>query len=547
MSFKTLRSHARLATGLLIPVVLFYAAHFVNAPDGKRPTGFVQYDIPYYMANARQYFDGQSKGIFYSNAYDYRTDAPAIYFQPQIALLSIPLRAIPGRPALPFLVLGAVSAFLALLLISILVDRLCPDLDRKTHALLTLITCWGGGILVWMGIAIEALRGWSGQFLRFDPDRGWWLINFGRNMLIPTEAMYHMLAAGIWVAIAFGRVRAAIAIAFLLAMAHPFTGVQYGLILLTWLAAERVIFNSGNVRTSDVVLGLLPVTYSFGYYVFYLGMFPQHRELLEQWTVFEWYLAPISLMGGFASVAALALLRCRSVDRCRACFADPANRLLAISFLVSLALSKHELLIKPHQPIHFVRGHIWAPLCLLGLPVLAGWIAWLRRRGRVGGVAIVAGIAMILSDNIKFLIENSVKPTGVYIAGPVRETFAYLQRSGDRSILVSDEYDAVGYLSAVYSGIRPYMGHYANTLRPTEKMAAIERFFADGTLPPDLAGERFMVVTSRHRQRMDDDTRFEPVFSSGDYGTYRLGGTSTARGEGVSNGEPDDTGHAKGK
>jgi hypothetical protein len=522
MRHKSLWWHLFIAIGLFVPVVAFYAAHFTHEPDGKHATGFIQYDIPYYMANARQYIDGQSQGLFYSNPYDERSTAPAIYFQPQIAALSIPLRWTPDHPEVPFLMLGAASAILAFFLISLLVERFCPGLDRSSHAIVTIIACWGGGSLAIMGLAFQVLRDSGQNILRFDPEFGWWLINFGRNFLIPTEAFYHMLAAAIWVAVAFGHTRAAIAIAFFLAMAHPFTGVQYGVILCAWFVLEQILVKAEGLKVRDVLFRLSVPAYSFGYYLFYLSRFPAHRELMEQWTIFEWFLAPISMAGGFLSVAALALYRCRSRDRFLECFADPANRLLGVSFLVSLALSKHELFIKPHQPIHFTRGHIWMPLCLLGLPVIASIVDRLRTNGKIGTIGILAVAVFFLSDNLTFLISNALKPTGIYMAEPVQATLARLDESGDHSVLVSDEYDAVGYLSAVYTGVRPYMGHYANTLHAARKKAEIERFFKDGSIPEELAGERILIVTRRYRERMNSDSRFESVFQWGDYCTYRM-------------------------
>ena len=51
---------------LLTPVLLFYACHFCGRPN---PTGFIQYDMPYYMANAREYFDRGGFRLFYSNPF----------------------------------------------------------------------------------------------------------------------------------------------------------------------------------------------------------------------------------------------------------------------------------------------------------------------------------------------------------------------------------------------------------------------------------------------------------------------------------------------
>ena len=71
---------------LAIPALIPLAASLVLARwRGMVATGFVQSDMPYYVANAREHFD-QGFRLFYGNPYaGYNT--PAIYFQPHIFLL----------------------------------------------------------------------------------------------------------------------------------------------------------------------------------------------------------------------------------------------------------------------------------------------------------------------------------------------------------------------------------------------------------------------------------------------------------------------------
>ncbi len=74
---------------LYLPVALFYIAHYSvpHQEPGLLPTGFIQYDQPYYMANARQYVDGSTDGLRYASPFSAQEDPDAIYFQPQTALL----------------------------------------------------------------------------------------------------------------------------------------------------------------------------------------------------------------------------------------------------------------------------------------------------------------------------------------------------------------------------------------------------------------------------------------------------------------------------
>src|SRR5579862_1382123 len=72
---------------LLALPALIPAGHAYLKPlhDGLVPTGFIQEDMPYYMANAREHFD-QGFQWTYGNPYaGYNT--PANYFQPHIFVL----------------------------------------------------------------------------------------------------------------------------------------------------------------------------------------------------------------------------------------------------------------------------------------------------------------------------------------------------------------------------------------------------------------------------------------------------------------------------
>ena len=72
---------------LFTPAWIPYASHFAFQKPGRLPTGFVDYDMPYYMANAREHFDAGQFRFFYSNPYDPNYASPAIYVQPMTLVL----------------------------------------------------------------------------------------------------------------------------------------------------------------------------------------------------------------------------------------------------------------------------------------------------------------------------------------------------------------------------------------------------------------------------------------------------------------------------
>src|SRR5438105_15936876 len=97
---------------------------------------------------------------------------------------------------------------------------------------------WGGGLLC-LGRAAQNLlhgRPAAESLFAYDPFDGWWFQNWGRNLVFPTEAVYHALAAAVWLAVLGRRYALALAAAAFLAATHPFSGLQILLILLVWLS-----------------------------------------------------------------------------------------------------------------------------------------------------------------------------------------------------------------------------------------------------------------------------------------------------------------------
>ena len=66
----------------LIPLGNALIAPYLN---NRIPTGFIEYDMPYYLANGRGHFN-QGFQLAYGNPYA-GYNSPAIYFQPHIFLL----------------------------------------------------------------------------------------------------------------------------------------------------------------------------------------------------------------------------------------------------------------------------------------------------------------------------------------------------------------------------------------------------------------------------------------------------------------------------
>ncbi|MBK7944710.1 MAG: hypothetical protein IPJ85_05095 [Flavobacteriales bacterium] len=172
---------------LLLPAVLFYWAHFRPKDPRLIPTGFVQYDQPYYMANARQYLDGRSDGWRYALPFSPSAAATPAHFQPQTMLLAGLWRITGADPGKLFVAFGAAAAIVFVLLSVCLLDQV---LERTAPVLLTVVFVWGGGLLALAGFSISMLQDMDWRMaalsaFRFDPGDGWWFLNLGRNLIFP--------------------------------------------------------------------------------------------------------------------------------------------------------------------------------------------------------------------------------------------------------------------------------------------------------------------------------------------------------------------------
>ena len=74
---------------LLGPVIGIYVSHYTYAAfnPNLKATGFIAYDMAYYMANAREHFDSGRFALTYGNPFSPFKETPRIYFQPMTLIL----------------------------------------------------------------------------------------------------------------------------------------------------------------------------------------------------------------------------------------------------------------------------------------------------------------------------------------------------------------------------------------------------------------------------------------------------------------------------
>ncbi|MGE0607791.1 MAG: hypothetical protein AB7O62_11925 [Pirellulales bacterium] len=462
------------------PFWLMYAAHFWE--NGEAATGFLQYDMAYYLANGREIFE-RGNGWMYCNPYDPRPEAPVIYFHWLMWVMGVAVMKLGCDPGLVSVAIclagGWVCAYFTYRLVAAVVA------DRRWEVPCFLLAMWGGGAFVlWEGLAVPPLDGNLAALFRGEPAGGDWCLNWGRNLFYPTEAVYHALVAIAWWGVAVGRRGTALAAVCLLAATHPFSGAQHLAIITLWFALRTVWTR----QIQDLACLLLASAASglFGWYYFvYLPGFAEHRELQHTWEL-DWSFPLGALLLAHLFVLPAAIQRLIQ-DRLRL---PPAAAFLALACLVSLALSKHELLIAPRQPLHFARGYTWLPLLLIGWPAIAGWLAWLQARlhGWRLAAALAAGMLVACSDNAAWIaMKSAYANTALYLQPDERDMLRAANQRRLRGLLVCSN-SKVSYLAATYTSLDPYWGHVFNTPQRHEKTRLMPQFFefADKPGPADV-------------------------------------------------------------
>lgn len=195
-------------------------------------------EMPYYCADGREIFE-RGNGFMYCNPYDPDPAAPVIYFHWLLWLLGFMTMKLHISPGMATVATGAVAGVVCAWLTFRLVEAILPS--RRWLGLCYLAVMWGGGLLV---AAAGVANLCTGQqlvvnLLRFDPFEGCWFLNWGRNLVLPNETVYHALVAWCWLAVVRDRQWPAVAAVTALAATHPFSGVQHLLVLGAWLVFQR--------------------------------------------------------------------------------------------------------------------------------------------------------------------------------------------------------------------------------------------------------------------------------------------------------------------
>ena len=517
------------ASLLFAPVGWLYAAHALGAPPGYGPTGFIQYDQLYYMANARELLD--RGGLTYGNPFSPEYATAAIYFQPILLLLAAALRLTGADPGLIYVAFGAVSAIACLRVVIGLYRAQVALTDRAAWLGLVLFA-WGGGLLALAGFYRSWLAGGSDP-LAFDPAGGWWFLNLGRNLVYPTEAFHHLLFFGAILLTLRARWGWAAALATLLSASHPFTGIELLGILFGWSALERLILRNREVPLWFVGAMLALLALHAGYYLGLLNTDPEHRALFEQWRVFDAVLEWPTIVMAYGLVALFAGVAIARAPSFRAAFAERRNRLFAVWLLGAFALANNDLVIDPIQPLHFTRGYVWTPLFLLGAPVLVGTLREFLARPGVRGKALATSLsAVLLFDNAAWFAIQTQKPPGLWLTRDERALFAWLKRPNNRGAVILAS-PRLAYAATAYTPLRGWYTHRYNTPHAQRRAHELAGVFATGRLPASTEATTFLLVHDRARSRnprvLPQGRKSELVYRSATITVWRVAAPGPAR------------------
>ena len=445
--------------------------------SGLVPTAFVQYDLPYYVANGRQSF-AWGFHFTYGNPYaSYGT--PAIYFQPDLFLLGL-LQRVGLSPDLALIAFHLAAVAFAAIVAAKLYEE-WVGWNTPAQKLGFVCFFWGGGVLSLAGVIFGLVNHvkMPRSFLLFDAGDGWWMLNFGRNLVYPTEAYYHALFLLAILFLVRKKFMAAMAAAAVLSASHPFTGLSIGLILILYAGLELKL--KSGAASKWLLVGSCAITaLHLAYYVVFLNRFADHRALEAQWRL-DWpydfwtYAPALYLVALFAFVP---LTRWKNLAPA---LGQPRTRLCLVWFAVICGLTHHDLLIQSRQPIHFAHGNDWMALFLLGAPaIVAALDKLLAIRPRPAmAVAVCAFLALFLSDNLLWFASFSDPLTqwqAFALTHDEKNVLDWLSRRPDVPAYVASTDQQINYLTSTYTNLRAWRGHNLNTpevaLRQSELIAA---------------------------------------------------------------------------
>jgi hypothetical protein len=498
---------------LSIPLIFFILQQYFRHSAALTPTGFTVDENVLYMSYAHQYLDQDHFSLFYSNPFDGNPESPQIYFQPVNLLLAACMRA--GMdPGLCFSLFGIAMAVLCIYLGFKIIQHLLPG--YKDQPLIATLFTWGGGLTAIAGLLGSfVLTGqqhayWLDNIFLADTGNGWWGLNWGRTLFIPLEAYYHFLFLLNIYFILKQKWAAAACSALFLSISHPFTGIEYLLIMNGWLLLEKIFYKNKNIPYWYWGAIFSVTLFHAWYYLVYLNSFPAHKQIFSQYSV-GWSYSLLIAIPAYCLVAALSFLNAYINRPVKKFLSIPHQRLFLCWAIIAFLLSKHEWFMKAMQPVHFTRGYVWSGLFLFSLPALLWLINYLRQSASRKWL-LYGFIFIFLSDNILWTTNllrgtNNIEGEG-HITKDTQQVLDFLKsNAGNKDLLVGNA-SLVNYLANVYTHTNAWVSHPYNTPKREERILQMQNFLETGTKPPEWKDRRILIVLNK---KMGPMQLFQPL------------------------------------
>lgn len=495
---------------ILLPWLCILAAHYVGNAD--QATGFIQYDQPYYVANGRAAFE-RGNGLLYPNPSDASENAPAIYFHWLPWLLGVMVTGMGLEPGSAYSLLNVCM----LPVFGLLTFKLVQHRTTQHTVSLMLLAMWGGGVLTLLGLLRGAAIGLSltDAVFEYDPTEGLWFLNWGRNTIYGIEITYHCLVAAAWLFLLKARHAAALLCAAVLALTHPWSGLELLLVVNAWFLFLAVRHRTGR-SLLDLGVASLLISLLLGYYKVWLPGFPSHAALQANWSL-NWRAEWSTILYAYGPVGILAALALMQ----QSWRLNRDEQFLLIAAAVAFGLSIHDrILSKSIQPLHFTRGYVWMPLFLLAIPQIVRLLnfafqASVRRRR----LMLSSFFFLACFDNTAFVATHSywqftaTQPTGFFLTRDDRNVLHTLHHQVRNQVVFCESLD-LSYLMSTYSAVRPWLGHKFNTPDYIQRQKHLHRAIVNNGIDDRLLPSPIQVLVlaaDRDTTMLKESDQWHPV------------------------------------
>lgn len=527
--FSKSSSEIAISLLLLLPIVIYYLAHYYSLSDSIG-TGFIQGDMISYMANARQHFDEGKFHLLYSNPFGLDANGPHIYFQIQTLLLGVTWYFTQGDIGIIFVIFGLVSAVLSIW-VSLRLFKSFLGWNTYAHKLTFLLFIYGGGLLIISGFVYSVTQGHSFKqsaldCLMFDPGGGFWMLNFGRNFIYPMEAYYHLLSMAILFNVYKQRQPLVSILIFILAISHPFYGIQFLMLILSWQILDKMLFKNKEIEYKYIIINGITFLLFLYYYTIFLPKYPSHNIITQQWAI-NWNFKAISIILAYILVLVFFIYQVKNKSRLWTFFKQPFHRFLLLYACGSLILANHDLFINPIQPLHFTHGHIYIPLFLLAAK---GIIPFFQKKKSIIFRIIQFGVLIIMfSDNSLWFTaqyyKNYYNKQSIdHRIMPLQKNLIHFIKSNyDFNYILISEFSSIDYFAASYTSVNTILPHSFNTPFVKDRITIWKQFFEKKQYFI-LPKKKIIVVDNLIKNGLIIDLKTNPnfakVFSNKDYILY---------------------------